>query len=131
MNMVGPKVAIVDDDEHVRRALRRMVSSLSYFVEEFPSGKTFLAALEERVFACVLLDLHMPELNGIDVLTRMRGDGHAVPVILITGGDEPKMRERCLKAGASIYLVKPVARDAVLGAIHSLAGLPEQIGPQT
>jgi FixJ family two-component response regulator len=125
MNMVGLKVAIVDDDEHVRRALRRMVVSLSYEVEEFASGRAFVAALDDRAFACVLLDLHMPELNGLDVLTQMRGDGHTVPVILITGGDEPRMRERCLKAGASAYLLKPVARDAVLGAIHSVASLPK------
>jgi FixJ family two-component response regulator len=128
MNMAGPKVAIVDDDENVRRALRRMVVSLSYLVEEFASGETFLDALKVRTFAFVLLDLHMPELNGIDVLTIMRGEGNSVPVIVITGGDEPRMRERCLKAGASVYLLKPIARDEVLGAIHSLAGFPKQTG---
>lgn len=128
---MGSKVAIVDDDEHVRRALRRIVLSLSYQVEEFASGRAFLAALEEHSFACVLLDLHMPELNGIDVLTKVRAVKNSVPVILITGGDEPTMRERCLKAGASAYLIKPVARDAILDAIHSLAGSPEQAGPQT
>jgi len=71
---------------------------------------------------CVLLDLHMPGLNGIDVLRRLKGDGHAVPVVIITGGDQPRMRERCMAAGASGYLLKPASRDAVLSMIDSFIG---------
>jgi len=112
-------VAIVDDDEAVRRALRRMVSSLSYGVADFASGHAFLNGLQAGKFACVLLDLHMPELNGIEVLTRLRRDGHRLPAIIITGGDEPKMRDRCINAGASDYLIKPLERDATFTAIQA------------
>jgi FixJ family two-component response regulator len=115
-------VAIVDDDETVRRALRRMISSLSYRPVEFASGEAFLTELRAGTFSCVLIDLHMPDLNGIDVLVRMRGDGHAIPAIIITGGDEPRMRERCMRAGASGYLIKPLERDVVHAAIQSLSG---------
>lgn len=114
-------VAIVDDDETVRRALRRMVSSLAYIPLEFSSGKAFLASLHDSKFGCVLLDLHMPELNGIDVLVQLRGAGYTLPAIIITGGDEPKMRARCMQAGASAYLIKPIERDDVRTAIQSLA----------
>jgi CheY-like chemotaxis protein len=63
----------------------------------------------------------MPDLNGIDVVVRMQRDGRDVPAIVITGGDEPKMRERCLKAGAAAYLIKPVERDTVFATIQSLS----------
>ncbi|WP_438752319.1 response regulator transcription factor [Pararhizobium sp. O133] len=116
-------VAIVDDDEAVRRALCRMVSSLSYRVADFPSGQAFLDELQKEQYACVLLDLHMPELNGIEVLARLRMAGHRLPAIIITGGDEPKMRDRCLSAGASDYLIKPLERDATFAAIHASSSL--------
>jgi DNA-binding response OmpR family regulator len=62
--------------------------------------------------------MHMPGLNGIDVVVAMKGNKSAPPAIIITGGDEPRMRERSLKAGASDYLLKPIERDAVLAAIR-------------
>lgn len=114
------RVAIVDDDEIVRRALRRMISSLSFDPIEFSTGEAFLSALKSDNFSCALIDMHMPGLNGVDVVVRMRRDGHVVPSIIITGGDVPKMRERCLKAGAANYLVKPVERETVSDAIKSL-----------
>jgi FixJ family two-component response regulator len=112
------RVAIVDDDEVVRRALRRMIASLSFDPVEFSAGETFLAALLTTTFSCALIDMHMPGLNGIDIVLRMRQDGHLVPAIIITGGDVPKMRERCLRAGAANYLVKPVERETVSRAIR-------------
>jgi FixJ family two-component response regulator len=116
-------VAIVDDDDAVRRALRRMVSSFAYNVADFPSGRTFLDAVATQKFACVLLDMHMPELNGIDVLIRLRINGHSIPTIIITGGDEPKMRDRCINAGASDYLTKPLERELAFAAIRASASL--------
>ena len=57
--------------------------------------------------SCVLMDQHMPNLNGLEVLRRMRSEGRHVPVIIVTGFDQPGLREKCLEAGASHYLVKP------------------------
>lgn len=114
------KVAIVDDDEIVRRALRRMISSLSFDPVEFSTGESFLSALGAHIFSCALIDMHMPGLNGVDVVVRMRRERHPVPAIIITGGDVPKMRERCLDAGAADYLVKPFERETVSRAIRSL-----------
>jgi FixJ family two-component response regulator len=125
METPGPTIAIVDDDEIVRRALRRMIASLSYVPVEFGSGREFLAALPTTVFACALIDMHMPGLNGIDVIAGMRGSSGAPPAIIITGGDEPRMRERCLKAGAADFLLKPIEREAVLRAIRSATHVGE------
>jgi FixJ family two-component response regulator len=114
------RVAIVDDDDIVRRALRRMISSLCFDPVEFATGEAFLAALSSSSFSCALIDMHMPVLNGLEVIVRMRQEGHLLPTIIITGGDLPKMRERCLNAGAADYLVKPVERETISDAVMSL-----------
>jgi FixJ family two-component response regulator len=112
-------VAIVDDDDVVRRALRRLVVSLSYHPIGFASGEEFLASLSEAAPSCVLMDQHMPSLNGLDVLRRMRTDGRRVPIIIVTGFDQPGLRQKCLDAGASDYLVKPLEASAVSTAIQA------------
>jgi FixJ family two-component response regulator len=111
-------VAIVDDDGAVRRALRRLLLSFSYSPIEFSSGEEFLASLHEIAPGCVLMDQHMPSLNGLDVLHRMRGEGWRVPVIIVTGADRPGLRQQCLDAGASDYLVKPLHASEVSAAIR-------------
>jgi FixJ family two-component response regulator len=112
-------VAIVDDDAAVRRALRRLVVSLSYHPIGFASGEEFLASLSGVTPACVLMDQHMPSLNGSDVLLRMRSEGRRVPVIIVTGFDQPGLRLKCLDAGASDYLVKPLEASTVSTAIQA------------
>jgi FixJ family two-component response regulator len=111
-------VAIVDDDDAVRRALRRLVLSLSYRPIGFATGEDFLASLLEATPNCVLMDQHMPDLNGLDVLRRLRSEGRRVPVIMITGFDQPGLRQKCLDAGAADYLVKPLEASAVSAAIQ-------------
>ena len=72
--------------------------------------------------SCVLMDQHMPSLNGLDVLRRMRSEGRRVPVIIVTGFDQPGLRQKCLDAGASDYLVKPLEASAVSTAIGVAIG---------
>lgn len=112
-------VAIVDDDAAVRRALSRLVRSLSYRPAVYASGEDFLASLAEASPVCVVLDQHMPGLSGLDVLVRMRACGSDAPVIIVTGFDQPGMGERCLKAGAAAYLTKPIGRSEMSAAIDS------------
>jgi FixJ family two-component response regulator len=115
-------VAVVDDDEAVRRALRRLIISLSFHPIGFASGEEFLASLGAAAPSCVLMDQHMPSLNGLDVLRRMRSEGRRVPVIIVTGFDQPGLRQKCLDAGASDYLVKPLEASAVSTAIGVAIG---------
>lgn len=110
-------VAIVDDDAAVRRALRRLLISLDYEPALFASGEAFLADAPARPPACALIDLHMPGLDGIEVLGRLASAGIAAPAIIITGHDQVGQQDRCLASGARDYLVKPLERAALARAI--------------
>jgi FixJ family two-component response regulator len=110
-------IAIVDDDAGVRRALRRLVRSMAYEPVVYSSGESFLESLPGRRPGCVIMDLHLPGLHGIEVLSRLGAQAHAPPVIVMTGFDEAGTRERCLAAGASDYITKPVAGEDLSAAI--------------
>lgn len=113
-----PVVAIVDDDASIRRALGRLLRALNFQSREYGSGDDFLANLDHDRPACILLDLHMPQHDGLQVLLRMKSTGEGLPVVIITGFDQPGMREKCLQAGAAGYLLKPLDGHSVDVAIH-------------
>jgi FixJ family two-component response regulator len=119
MARAAPSVAIVDDDESVCRALRRLLVASGLKARTFPSGEAFLQSLVSERPDCVVLDLQMPGLSGMDVLKELARTGADLPVIVITGYDEPRMRLRCLKAGALAYLPKPLDDVALLQAISN------------
>ena len=115
-------IAILDDEPTMRRALRRLLTNHGFRIEEYERGEELIAALESNSLDCLLLDLHMPGLNGFDVLESWRSRRSAVPVIVITAHDEPGMAERVLALGASAYLKKPVEKQALLAAIEAANG---------
>jgi len=115
-------LAVVDDDAEVRVALTRLVSSVGFAVETFASGAEFLRSIEDHEPDCVVLDLHMPEMNGFDVQGALASGHAAVPVVVITGHDTPESRARAVQLGAKVYLCKPVNDEALLAAIGSAMG---------
>jgi FixJ family two-component response regulator len=123
-----PLLAVVDDDEDVRIALTRLVSSAGFAVETFPSGAEFLRSLQDHEPACVVLDLHMPEMSGFDVQGALASAHPAVPVVVITGHDTSESRARAIQLGAKGYLCKPVSDDVLLDAIELAIGGHRQIG---
>jgi FixJ family two-component response regulator len=110
-------VAIVDDDQSVRKALRRLLRAAGLEADTYASGQEFLKAREVRQPDCLVLDLYMPGMSGLDLMQRIAENKPKLPVIIITGHDEPDMRSRCMSAGARAYLCKPVGGPALLGAI--------------
>jgi FixJ family two-component response regulator len=112
-----PVIAIVDDDESVRRSLHRLVQSAGYAVETFASAGEFLAWLPRGQAACLFLDVHMNEMSGFELQQRL-----AVPVIFITSHDDAPTRTRIEKSGAAGHLWKPFDEVAVLDAIRRAVG---------
>jgi FixJ family two-component response regulator len=112
-------IAIIDDEEPVRRALARMLQASLYEVLAFPNGQVFLDSLRAIVPDCVLLDLHMPGLTGCDVQRALSETRLEIPVIVMTAHDRPGQREQSLANGAVAYLPKPLRRDNVIAAIDS------------
>ena len=101
----------------MRKALRRLLHSRGFRVEEYERGEDLLAALSSHPPDYLLLDLHMPGINGFNVLEVLHAGQISLPVIIITAHDEPGTSERVRELGASAYLKKPVDRDALLSAI--------------
>jgi len=126
MSKAHPLIAVVDDERPVRKALQRLLRSARIEVETFGSGEEFWESLLSHKPDCVVLDLHMPSMTGLEVLTRMREAGADVPVVVITGYDEPETRDRAMAAGASMYLCKPVNDKALLDAIAKALSLEDK-----
>jgi FixJ family two-component response regulator len=103
----------------MRIALRRFLRAAGLEVEMFASGGEFLASLPDHHPACVVLDLNMPQLDGLAVQARLTESGIRLPIVVVTGQDSAEWRERALAGGASAYLQKPVEGEAVLEAIRS------------
>jgi FixJ family two-component response regulator len=119
-----PLIAIVDDEESVRRAIKRLICAVGFDVDVFCSGSDFLNSLTDRVPRCVVLDLHMPEMSGFDVQDELKHAGYSIPVIAITGHDTPASQPRALAGGAVAYLRKPVKGSTLLGIIREAIDAP-------
>jgi FixJ family two-component response regulator len=113
-----PLIAIVDDEEPVRRALTRLLRSAGLDVESFPSGVEFLESIPTRRPDCVVLDLHMPLMNGFEVQARLAESSAPVPVVIITGHDSTETRTRAMAGRPLAYLRKPVNDQTLLDAIE-------------
>lgn len=119
-------IAIVDDDPSVLRALKRLLGAWSYRAETYESARAFLEALGDNLPDCLIVDLHMPEMTGLELqrhLTRAQID---IPTIVITAHDEESVRERCRSAGATTLLTKPLKDQTLLDAIAA-AGCRQRI----
>jgi CheY-like chemotaxis protein len=122
-----PYVAVVDDEETVRKALRRLLRASGLQAEAFAGGQEFLAAAAQRQPDCVVLDLHMAGMSGLQLLRRLQAAPQRPPVVVITAHDEPEAREQCLAAGAAAYLRKPLDERLLLNAISAALGAAAQV----
>jgi FixJ family two-component response regulator len=101
-------ISIVDDDQPFRESMRKLVMLLGYSVEEFPSAADFLASRFLPETACLITDVHMPGMTGLELHGRLVNLGYAIPTILVTAYFDEVVRDRALKAGVVCYLGKPM-----------------------
>ena len=112
-----PIVAVVDDEDDVRLSLQRLLRSAGFEVLVYASGTEFLRHVTESSPDCVVLDMHMPRLTGLDVQAALREHALDVPVVILTGNETAEMRAAAFAAGVVDYLAKPVDDDVLIGAI--------------
>lgn len=118
MDSNAPLIAIVDDEVSICRALLRLLRVTDYRAEAFSSPILFLESLAKRVPDCVVLDLQMPMMTGVELQEHLARLADPPPVIIITAHDEPKTRERCLALGAVRYLRKPIEGEMLIDSIE-------------
>jgi FixJ family two-component response regulator len=111
-------IAILDDEPQMGKALGRLLKTHGFEVATFTLGEQLFAACASRLPDCLLLDLHMPDISGFEVLERFAAQHVPVPVVVITGHDQPTNAERVRALGAASYLLKPLNESQLLAAIH-------------
>ncbi len=116
--MSDKTVFVVDDDAAVRQGLRFMLRAAGYFVEAFPSARSFLEGYDPRRGGCLLLDVQMPEISGFELQQQLNIRGWRIPVVFITGHGTVPQAIAAVKAGAFDFIEKPLREDTLLDAIE-------------
>ena len=117
MSRAAPIVFVVDDDVSVRESLELMIRSAGWQPEVFASAREFLSHPRVLAPSCLVLDVNLPDLNGLDLQKRVAGDRIDMPIIFITGYGDVPMTVQAMKAGAVEFLMKPFSDDVLLNAI--------------
>jgi len=112
-------ISVIDDDASVRTATNNLLSSHGYLVDTFASAEEFLQSVRLNESSCIIADVQMTAMSGLDLLTHMRGLGYAAPFIFITAFPEESVRARAMKAGAICFLAKPFAGPALISCLEA------------
>jgi two-component system response regulator FixJ len=115
---VQPIVYVVDDDLSVRRTFNRLLTAAGWRVETYASGTAFLDAYPAGQCGCVVLDLRMPEMSGLEVQAQLHGRGSSISVVVVTAFSDVTSREQAMQAGAVAVLEKPVRNQKLLRCIE-------------
>ena len=112
-------ISIVDDDRSFGDSMRRLLKSLGYPVAVFASGAQFLGSPQLARTTCLVADIHMPEMTGVELYHHLLQSGHAIPTILVTAYPDDRTRERMLNLGVECYLRKPLEEAALIDCLRS------------
>jgi FixJ family two-component response regulator len=118
-NMPGADnlIGVVEDDEGVRVALDGLLRSAGLRVATFSSAEALLSSPYLQVIACLILDLHLPGMDGLSLQCRLAEEGNHIPIIVLTAHDDAEARERAIAQGAIAFLTKPFNGDLLLAAV--------------
>lgn len=112
-------VAIVDDDELIRNALRGLMKAAGFQALAFASGEEFLSSGEQERTACLIADIRMPGMSGLELQSELRKEHHRIPIIFITAQGDEKMRMQALRSGAVKFLMKPLDNRVLLESVRT------------
>ena len=116
--MTAPMVFVVDDDDAVRASILNLLAAEGFAARGFAAGAAFIGALRPDTAACLVCDMKMPELGGLEVAAEMARQGSGIPIIFMTGFGSIPMTVQAMKAGAIEFLTKPVAPEELLRAVR-------------
>jgi len=126
----NPCVYIVDDDEAVRDSLSFLLESKGYVIKSFSSALDFLAAAPALPIGCLIVDIRMPEIDGLELQERLKAGGLDFPMIVITGHADVPLAVRAMKAGAIDFIQKPFTSETILdGLAEALSRSPNERDP--
>ena len=117
-----PVIGIVDDDSSVRTAVARLVRSQGFAADVFPSGEELLRSDRLTSFSCLIVDVAMPGLSGLELQARLAADGCSLPIIFITALDDAHVQTQAMAARAAGFLSKPFDDEELLAAIRTALG---------
>jgi len=112
-------ISVIDDDDDARVAITSLMESLGFTTEAFPSAAEFLACQNMARTRCLIADVHMPGMTGLELHRHLMQSGRAIPTILITAYPDDNIRDRALSQGVVCYLQKPVDDDGLLRCIRA------------
>lgn len=112
-----PVISVVDDDESIRIAIYNLLRALGYIVHVFPSAEAFLESSQLQNTWCVIADVRMPGMSGIELQFRLRSEGNQVPFLFVTAVPEENVRARALEYGAICFLTKPFDEDSLIACL--------------
>jgi len=115
-------IAVVDDEDSVRRSMQRLLRAAGYDVALYADGPQFLESLERQPLACAIVDGHMPGMHGREVLAALAEREPRIPAIVVTGQDSPEYRQSAAAYGASAFFSKPFDPEALLAAVAAAVG---------
>ena len=111
-------ISIVEDDESLRLALVGLMKCVGYSASGYESAERFLANGAASASDCIITDIHMPGLSGIELTERLRADGHDVPVIMISARSDPGIEQKAMASGAACFLKKPFEMDELIACVE-------------
>lgn len=120
------RIAVLDDDASVRNAISRFLKISNFKVDLFARSIDFLESLDRARPDCLILDLHMPILTGLDVMEYLKTSGIDFAIVIVSADDEPSMREACSNLGAISFLRKPLDGDLLLQVIGAVRSRPHR-----
>jgi FixJ family two-component response regulator len=112
-------VSVIDDDASLRRSVRNLLTSVGFRVQAFASAEEFLESTERANTGCLVLDLRMAGMSGLDLLGHLTATGSPIPVVILTAHGDDETRQRALRAGTAAFLGKPFRGDALLDAVRT------------
>jgi FixJ family two-component response regulator len=122
----GARISIVDDDQAMREAVNTLIGSMGLAVEQFSSAEDFLDSDRSQVVDCLILDIRMPGLSGLELQRRLIADNRSVPIVFVTAHYSEAERTRAIKAGAVDFLTKPFTEQELLNAIVASLAIPRK-----